>query len=210
MWQGPRCVQADVSGASASRPTTRSTGHECQPSASNARATRSPAGPMGGAGALSLRGRGPRGSPGPPREADAPLVERVPGCKLVIRERPVVRHPVVREHPEVLRPKTRRMGCPVDRAAADTVADEGLDGGRVVLNRVVGCPATNVRVGVESPFREPRALGRVGRDTGVVEPTSTLDAHDPHPGRRQPPGGRGAGRPGADDGDLGRDVSAHG
>ena len=152
---------------------------------------------------------GPFGVAGSPSEADAAFVERIPGRELLAGERPVVRHPVFGEHPEISGPESGGMSRPVDRAPADPVAEHRFDRRRIVLDRVVGGGAPDIRVGAQRTLQQVCTGGFVGRHPGVVEPVSTLYADDPETGAGQPPSGRGASWSGADNRYIGRDVGVH-
>ena len=145
----------------------------------------------GGEGKRRPLARGTEGVSGAPGKPDPPFVELVPRRKLVAGHRPVVRHPVLGEYPEVLRPIARRVRRPPERPAADAVSDEWLDRRLVVLDRVVRGRAPDVRIGVERAGVESGAFELVGGDDGVVEPPAALDAchakvTPPPAARRQP------------------------
>ena len=147
--QGPIWVQCSVCGPSASRPTTRSTGHQCHPS----RSTQPPAGvheSRSSAVCVHPR-RGKARQDLPARAASPPafLPEGIVGCQILVGDWPILRDPVQGLHAEILGAKPGDVGRPVQRRAADRVGDHGLDGRILIVHRIVLLAATDVRVGIQ-------------------------------------------------------------
>ena len=157
--QGPIWVQG--SSPSSGRPSVRSTGHQCQPSRSNAPAKRRPQGPTVGSVRRALRRCGAGGIAGDAGQADLRLVQLEPGREVVVVDRPVLADAVERSHAEVLGPEARHVRRPPDRAAADRVPDHRADRAFAVVDRLVLVPLPDVGVGVQARAAAQLEVGRV-------------------------------------------------
>ena len=145
----------------------------------------------------------------PPSQTYALLVEREIGIEFRIGERPIFRDAVIGEDAEILRPETGRMGRPVDRAAADTIADHWLYRRAIVFDRVVRGAAPQIGIGILRPLGQARPRCRVTRHLPVVEPVTTLDADNAQPGGRQSPCRCRTGWPRPDHSDVEIEFTVH-
>ena len=143
------------------------------------------------------------------RDTGHTVVLTIKGRQGVVIDWPVIGHPVQALDPEVGRMKAREMPREQHCPAANTVEIGDLDRRVVLVDGIVRCHATQVRVDHHVPLRAglPVAAG-----TGIlqrVHRAALLQADDMHFRLRQAPRHCRAGRAGADDQDV-NGIVGHG
>ena len=127
----------------------------------------------------------------------------VVGPQVLVADRPVVGHAVLRAHAEVRRMQPRPVAGVQDQAAADAVEHQRRDVGVVLVDRVVLRPGAVVRAVGPLLARQELELRSRRRELVELVPVALLEADHVEPGRREPARDDASGRSGADDQHVG-------